>query len=520
MNKRNAAIIDEEVTFNASEQLVSTTDKRGVITYVNSVFCKVAGFTTDEMVGKNHNIVRHPDMPKATFKELWSHLETYGEWRGAVKNRCKDGRYYWVDAFVTAIYSNGVVVGYQSVRTKLGEKEKSRATSLYQKLLKQEQNGDTQRVSYQFSLNYTARIYLYAILTSLLIFFLSYFNLHVAFALFIPLMTVICFYPELVKAPKFSSQLLSKYDSVAKFIFCDDPENIADFHIKLAQCRLKTVVGRVKDATKKLYIQAEELTSSSAVSTGNIETDTAELAKVNKSMEVMVETIAEVAESSFEATEKASEVVDSFEQVSEQLAQSKVAINELVTQVQLSADTNVALKNESDTIVSLMEEIKGIADQTNLLALNASIEAARAGEHGRGFAVVADEVRALSTRTANVTEQINVSISDIKFALDKLDKIMSQGKSDALSCIEITQESETAMSQLNQKITEIMSYSEKISESTNQQSVVSMDVCTKADSLGQNAQSNLEQIRVVEDNASQINEQCSKLDALGKSFGV
>src|SRR5690606_2695183 len=122
---------DEEVTYSDQEQLVSTTDLRGVITYANEIFCKVAGYSADELVGKNHNIVRHPDMPKAAFKDLWERLQAGQPWRGAVKNRCKDGRYYWVDAYVTPIYQQGKIVGYQSVRTRLDDGVRRQAERAY-----------------------------------------------------------------------------------------------------------------------------------------------------------------------------------------------------------------------------------------------------------------------------------------------------------------------------------------------------------------------------------------------------
>ncbi len=132
MSRRNQTVINEEVTFSADEELVSTTDLRGVITYANDVFCRVAGYELDELVGKNHNIVRHPDMPKAAFKDLWTALEAGKNWRGAVKNRCKDGRYYWVDAYVTPIFENGKLVGYQSVRFNLQPELKRTAEKAYQ----------------------------------------------------------------------------------------------------------------------------------------------------------------------------------------------------------------------------------------------------------------------------------------------------------------------------------------------------------------------------------------------------
>lgn len=131
---RNRSIIDEEVTFSDNEELVSVTDKRGVIRYANSAFCRVAGFSKEELIGKNHNIVRHPDMPKAAFADMWSKLQSGQAWRGAVKNRCKDGRYYWVDAFVTPLFESGKLAGFQSVRTTLSPEIRHRAESLYRQV--------------------------------------------------------------------------------------------------------------------------------------------------------------------------------------------------------------------------------------------------------------------------------------------------------------------------------------------------------------------------------------------------
>ncbi|MDX1269852.1 MAG: PAS domain-containing protein, partial [Oceanisphaera sp.] len=145
MNTSNQHIIDEEVTYSSQEQLVSTTDLRGVITYANEVFCRVAGYRPEELIGKNHNIVRHPDMPKAAFQDLWEHAKAGQAWRGAVKNRCKDGRYYWVDAYVTPIYQQGKITGYQSVRTQLDDRVRDRAAQAYRQLLKQQQSNRSGR---------------------------------------------------------------------------------------------------------------------------------------------------------------------------------------------------------------------------------------------------------------------------------------------------------------------------------------------------------------------------------------
>ncbi|NMS23995.1 PAS domain-containing protein, partial [Vibrio parahaemolyticus] len=108
----------QETLVRESEELVSTTNLQGVITYCNEAFCRVAEYTHEELVGQNHNIVRHNDMPKAAFGDMWARLKQGKAWRGMVKNATKSGGYYWVDAYVTPIYEDNHVVGYQSVRVK------------------------------------------------------------------------------------------------------------------------------------------------------------------------------------------------------------------------------------------------------------------------------------------------------------------------------------------------------------------------------------------------------------------
>lgn len=111
---------NKEVKFSDSDILLSTTDLDSYITYANQEFCNISGFTLAEMVNQPHNLVRHSDMPKLAFADLWQHLHNGRSWMGPVKNRCKDGSYYWVNAFVTPIKdASGQTVEYQSVRKKL-----------------------------------------------------------------------------------------------------------------------------------------------------------------------------------------------------------------------------------------------------------------------------------------------------------------------------------------------------------------------------------------------------------------
>jgi PAS domain S-box-containing protein len=130
----NSPVTQNEVEFGEQATLISKTDLKGVITYVNSDFCRVSGFTETEMLGKSHNIVRHPDMPAAAFADLWATLKQGKPWNALVKNRCKNGDFYWVNAYVSPTLEAGRIVGYTSVRTKPGKSQIAEAEKLYLQL--------------------------------------------------------------------------------------------------------------------------------------------------------------------------------------------------------------------------------------------------------------------------------------------------------------------------------------------------------------------------------------------------
>ena len=101
----------------SEELIVSRTDLKGRITYVNETFAEISGYTEDELVGQTHNIVRHPDMPKAVFQDLWNELQTKGKWSGYVKNLRKDQGYYWVYAEISGVFKDNKLIEYKSIRT-------------------------------------------------------------------------------------------------------------------------------------------------------------------------------------------------------------------------------------------------------------------------------------------------------------------------------------------------------------------------------------------------------------------
>jgi len=135
--KTNMPVTDNEVTIKDGSMIVSCTDTKGRLTYINQEFLDVSGFTEEELIGKSHNIVRHPDMPPAAFNDLWTHLKANRPWVGLVKNRCKNGDYYWVQANVTPLFENGTVTGYMSVRNKADKDDVYEAEKLYKTLNKE-----------------------------------------------------------------------------------------------------------------------------------------------------------------------------------------------------------------------------------------------------------------------------------------------------------------------------------------------------------------------------------------------
>ena len=133
---------NHEVFLADDEFIVSKTDPKGRITYVNRVFMRIAGYSEQQLLDQPHSIIRHPDMPRGVFHFLWKTLQENKEFFGYVKNLCADGSFYWVMANVTPDFdANETLTGYYSVRRKVSEKAKSEVTPIYQEMLKLEQNS-------------------------------------------------------------------------------------------------------------------------------------------------------------------------------------------------------------------------------------------------------------------------------------------------------------------------------------------------------------------------------------------
>lgn len=125
---------NREIELNKKMMIVSETNEKGIITYANNDFCTIAGFSKEELIGKPHSLVRHQDMPKAAFEDLWKTVKAGKIWNGIVKNRTKNGGFYWVNATAYPSKTRNGEIRYISVRVKPTKEEIEKAEKLYKSM--------------------------------------------------------------------------------------------------------------------------------------------------------------------------------------------------------------------------------------------------------------------------------------------------------------------------------------------------------------------------------------------------
>ncbi|MTW19844.1 methyl-accepting chemotaxis protein [Allochromatium palmeri] len=485
--KINQPVTQKEHDYPDSWVIVSTTDTKGIITYCNKPFIEISGFNESELIGVNHNVIRHPDMPPAAFKDLWATVKKGKPWRGIVKNRCKNGDHYWVDAYVTPVYEGETLVGYQSVRTKPPRAQVEAAERLYARVRERNLEDLPRQLIPEFSHAVWLSVAFGLVgLGAILAGWLS--NLWIGvgvlvLALILAQLSARAIFKHIHDAVQVAKKIAG--GDLTSPIQVRGNNETAEIQqaIKMLQSRLATVMGHIQESATGVAEAAAQLAQATNSTHGLMEQQHQETDMVATAMNEMSATVAEVANNTTAAADAAHQASHKAREGRMVVRHSVEGIRELASGVGEAAQTITQLETESANIGKILDVIRGIAGQTNLLALNAAIEAARAGEQGRGFAVVADEVRALAQRTQESTQEIQDMIARLQQGARSAVSMMQRGQDQAEQNVLAANETDQSLDSITHSVEHINDMSDQIATAAEEQSAVVEEMNRNVESI-------------------------------------
>ncbi|MEG0007846.1 MAG: PAS domain-containing methyl-accepting chemotaxis protein [Aeromonas sp.] len=475
----NQPVTQRERLYPAHQNLISTTDLESRITFANEEFCQIAGFTLAELQGAPHNLVRHPDMPTQAFADMWSHIREGKSWMGPVKNRCKNGDHYWVNAFVPPIQdASGKVVEYQSVRTAPDEALKRRAEKVYAGL----REGKAPLALRLPAFSHTLVLNFCLLLTLVALLGLGYGHEPgwLAGLAALPLIAALLVVNALGRRlGKLGDLARNRFDNpLMQLLYTGRVDRLAavELAMKMNQAEFNAVLARTQQTCQQILASAQTDLHNAETITDNLQQQQAQTNQVATAITQMAQSIREVSQSSTASSDRLDETADLFKEgnlrVQETIEEVEGMHSELVT----SKGVINTLATQCRAIDGILDVINSIANQTNLLALNAAIEAARAGEAGRGFSVVADEIRSLAIKTQSSTGEIQKMISLLQGSAGDAEQAMAQGERLSASCRLKASATGDVLQQISDRLLQVTAGSNQIAQAVQEQSQVTADI--------------------------------------------
>ncbi len=486
----NMPVTNVERHLKEGEYIVSKTDLKGRITYVNRPFLEISGFTEEELIGKAHNIVRHPDMPPPAYADLWKTLQAGKPWRGMVKNRCKNGDFYWVEANANPVWDSGKVVGYMSLRTKPSRAQVEAAERIYRQFREGTASGLTVKEGR------VARTGLWGRLDALINMSIKT-RVSLTCACIAGIMATLGVLSTADLAVRGAlvgtgiilsggvwwllvSKVLRPLDDAVRAC-----QTIAAGDVQL----LKSAdylgeIGRLMHAINTMAGNVASIVTDVKVAATALSTASEEVSATAQSMGQASSTQAASME---EASASVEEMTASINQNTENAKVTDGIAAQAAKQATEGGDAVISTVDAMKRIADKISIIDDIAYQTNLLALNAAIEAARAGQHGKGFAVVAAEVRKLAERSQVAAQEIGeVAKSSVGLA-ERAGKLLNEMVPSIKKTSDLVQEITAASEEQSSGVGQISSSMSQLNQITQQNAASSEEMAATAEEMNDQA---------------------------------